>query len=115
MIKETQIIEDFRRTQFNETVTLLEELNECTTKGLGALAEYSFRDNDEAYQMIYNIRGEYRGIRQQINHLEGMMDPSRPVAGHEKQIAIKKNIGKKKLINDAMKPQYRGKTMRMLD
>jgi hypothetical protein len=40
------------------------------------------------------------------------MDPSRPVAGHEKQIAIKKNMGKKKLMNDAMKPQYRGKTMR---
>jgi hypothetical protein len=66
MIKETQIIEDFRSTQFNKTVAILHELNGCTTKGLSALADYSFRDNDEAYQIIYNIRGEFKGIQQRL-------------------------------------------------
>lgn len=44
-----------------------------------------------------------------------MNDPSREVAGHEKQIAIKKNIGKKKRMNDASKPHFRGKTMKFTD
>ena len=109
MIQSRGFLEDFRQSKFRETVSILNELKNLNPNTVNSLSYYQFREQDEQYDVISNIKKDYRGTLSFETNLlsfpntafiEGIFDPSRMVAIEEKQAAIRKNVGRKKKWNN---------------
>lgn len=97
MIKDFISVEDIRQSTFNEVVNMIKEIGHLKSKSIISMGSY-FSQEYEDKKLENLIVSEYKSKYFKYYHiLEGMTDPSRSVALHEKQIAIKKAVGKVKI------------------
>lgn len=61
---------------------------------MGRIYEYHVDDNINKYNESKRVEHEFKS---------GMLDPSRPVAQHERTKGVKKMVGKKAIMNKYMK------------
>ncbi len=73
---------------------MIKELDFAESCALRVLHSYKLKGKFENEQVAEEVTKEYKS---------GMNDPSRDAARVERMAAIKKNVGKKKIINDYIK------------
>ncbi|CAI2360887.1 unnamed protein product [Moneuplotes crassus] len=86
MIGEFRLKEEIRQSTFNEVVNLVNEIGHLNSNSFALMGTY-FSQKHEDIELRKNIIQEYK---------KGMNNPSRSVALHEKQIAIRKDVVKQK-------------------
>jgi len=84
-------VHHIRQKSFETTSDVLRELDFAHPSNLKLMFQYKMLDREEREQVADEVEGEYRS---------GMQDPSREAARMERSKAVRKNVGRKKLVND---------------
>ena len=86
--------EYLKNNEFMNTFDIVKNLDFAYTTSFRLLYNHKVKEMEEYQELQNEIERDYHN---------GVMDPSRLVAKIEKQVAIKKNVGAKKKIQDNMK------------